>query len=137
MCWKGKYLPKIAKKDIPIYKIMIRGGYGDFYLSYYQKFPYTLNAKISEEIKTPFMIDSYKGKISKALHSYSKEYTKIESSFNGFCVRSREKELDYYSYILAPGMLAIVSGYIPKGATYCMNENGEYISNELILTHEE
>lgn len=140
MCWKGKYKPIIAKNNISIYKIMLREFIDPTHsriVSYYQGFPYILNVKVVEELPTHYIPDNMGYvRITKALHSYSKEYTRLEKYSTGFLVKSNliDSSLDFYTFDRR-GTL-IMDGFIPKGATYCMNEYGEIISNELILTHE-
>lgn len=131
MCWIGKFQLKKAKRDIPIVKIMLIRNKQLF--SFYQHYPYVLNKKIEseifEELSTLFSRVSV---VTKALHSYDKSIKII----NGVPYKSAFS-IQYnnlmISLFLPPWEVVKVNGIIPKGAEYCKNKKGEYISNELIL----
>ena len=136
MCWitNKKLKFKIAKENIPIYKICRKED--DKILSYYKKFEYRLGWLYNTNFEVAF--DDKISEIYKGFHSYSlnktyykKRYDIIRvfknESFIELIRNSNSNKLDDYSF----GM--VVSGYIPKGSAYALNEYGEYISDSIIL----
>lgn len=134
MCWIGDTSKfEIAKKDIPIYKVMEIVKDGNF-LSYFRGAKYKKGTLVTSEIyKTGCSI------ITKALHSYSIKNTKPE-----ICNNTIFGEIVSLITILSTnGMMVedygstkskLVLGYIPKGSVYCENGFGEIVSNQLVMT---
>ena len=136
MCWftNKKLKFKIAKENIPIYKICSKED--DKILSYYKKFEYRLGWLYNTNFEVAFddkMYEIYKGFHSYSLNKtyYEKRYDIIRvfknESFIERILESDSNKLDAYSFGI------VVSGYIPKGSAYALNEYGEYVSNSIIL----
>ena len=136
MCWftKKKLKFKIAKENIPIYKICSKED--DKILSYYKKFEYRLGWLYNTNFEVAF--DDKMSEIYKGFHSYSLNKTYYEKRYDIIRVFKNENfierifesdgnKLDAYSFGI------VVSGYIPKGCAYALNEYGEYVSDSIIL----
>lgn len=136
MCWitNKKLKFKIAKENIPIYKICRKED--DKVLSYYKKFEYRLGWLYNTNFEVAF--DDKMSEIYKGFHSYSLNKTYYEKRYDiirvfkneSFIERILESDgnkLDAYSSCI------VVSGYIPKGSAYVLNEYGEYVSDSIIL----
>lgn len=136
MCWfTNKNLKfKIAKENIPIYKICRKED--DKILSYFQRFEYKLGCLYDTNFEvsfTPYDIRIYKG-----FHSYSLNKTYLDKRYDNIRVfknesfielifNSNSNRLNDYPFGI------VVSGYIPKGSAYALNEYGEYVSDSIIL----
>ena len=142
MCWIGLLENRrIATEDIPIYKIMIKGN--GCFSSYFWHSKYIKN----EIRQSPIIIDNeFEGKekeikVNVALHSYSIEHTFIEKAYkedpkfdNYTCIYIRDSSnkntLEFYD----DDHLIVVKGYIPKDSVYYINNRGEIVSNQLVMT---
>lgn len=136
MCWitNKKLKFKIAKENIPIYKICRKED--DKILSYYKKFEYRLGWLYNTNFEVAF--DAKISEIYKGFHSYSLNKTYYEKRYDNIRVfknesfielirNSNSNKLNDYSFGI------VVSGYIPKGCAYALNEYGEYVSDSIIL----
>ena len=111
----------MAKRNIKVYKI---GNYADndsFNPFFYKDFKYSVNQSVFENVDFTDMIE-------RGLHSY------IMCELAPFAT-----DMDLYScgnflYSLSIPAYAIYLGefIIPKGATYCLNSNGEVVSDRLM-----
>ena len=123
MCfWKSKQSKVLkAKRDIKVYKI---GVYADedifnpFFRSYFE---YFTNQIVFEKVK-------FTDTINCGFHSYIN--CELVSFYNKVNLYSCGK------LILWVPLLSVYLGefIIPKGATYCLNSNGEVVSDKLIYT---
>lgn len=107
-------LKKIAKKDITVYKVMIRTGERGVYKGYYQShFKYKSGYHYYQDGKEAhFTFSKEKGKsllVDRGLHSF-----KFDPGKNW-------------------GNIVTLECTIPKGATYYEGDFNEYVSNELII----
>lgn len=132
MCWTGNLNLEKTKVDIPIFKIMVVGDKREIVYSYYCKSQYNIGELKTSEI-IPDGRDEYNPgyyRVRIALHSYHLSRFKIEGE-TGLFIKNIESgyTVDYY-----PFSCNIVKGIIPKGAYYCENEEGEIISDKLIMT---
>ena len=136
MCWitNKKLKFKIAKENIPIYKICRKED--DKILSYYKKFEYRLGWLYNTNFEVA--LDDKMSEIYKGFHSYSLNKTYYEKRYDNIRVfknenfielifNSNSNRLNDYSFGI------VVSGYIPKGSAYALNEYGEYVSDSIIL----
>ena len=136
MCWftNKKLKFKIAKENIPIYKICRKED--DKILSYFKDSEYELGCLYDTNFEVSF--NTKKPEIYKGFHSYSLNKTYYEKrydiirvfkneSFIELIFNSNGNKLDTYSFGI------VVSGYIPKGGAYALNEYGEYVSDSIIL----
>lgn len=136
MCWitNKKLKFKIAKENIPIYKICRKED--DKILSYFKHFEYKLGWIYETNFEVA--VDTKMSEIYKGFHSYSLNKTYYEKRYDIISVFKNENLIelifnsnsnrlnDYSSGI-------VVSGYIPKGSAYALNEYGEYVSDSIIL----
>lgn len=157
MCWQSKNKPVqyTAESRIPVYKIMVvSGNFNNILRSYYRQAEYNLNTNHVNDLATPKeLTDGFTLKpiyrIDIGLHSYSASNTVCLRRYSYLTVISKKtrEELDCYQMpfdrrVLQPPFdrilqithLAKVSGYIPVDARYYVNEHGEYVSNEIVLT---
>ena len=136
MCWitNKKLKFKIAKENIPIYKICRKEN--DKILSYFKHFEYRLGCLYETNFEVA--VDTKMSEIYKGFHSYSLNKTYYEKRYDIIRVfkneslielifNSNSNRLNDYSFGI------VVSGYIPKGGAYVLNEYGEYVSDSIIL----
>ena len=136
MCWitNKKLRFKIAKENIPIYKICRKED--DKILSYFKHFEYKLGYIYDTNFEVA--VDTKMSEIYKGFHSYSLNKTYYEKrydiisvfkneSFIELIFNSNSNRLNNYSFGI------IIYGYIPKGSAYALNEYGEYVSDSIIL----
>ena len=137
MCWLSNRKPiaKIAKRDIPVKKVIYTNG-----TAYFNSFNYKTRKVIPKiEIKVEKEDTSYI--IEFGYHSYSSEcifaelypnfYSKIKQ-----CILVKNNS-NYYPLIVSYYVMEkfrrikVQNFIIPKGTKYYINEKGEYVS-ELI-----
>ena len=111
----------IAKRDIKVYKVGIYADNDSFYPFFYRAFEYTVNQIVFTKVKFTDTIDW-------GFHSY------INCELVSFY-----KNVNLYScgkLILWVSLLSVYLGefIIPKGATYCLNSDGEVVSDKLMYT---
>ena len=136
MCWitNKKLKFKIAKENIPIYKICRKED--DKILSYFKRFEYKLGCIYDTNFE--IAVDAKMSEIYKGFHSYSLNKTYHDKwydivrvfkneSFIERILESNSNRIAEYSYGI------VVSGYIPKGSAYALNEYGEYVSDSIML----
>ena len=136
MCWitNKKLKFKIAKENIPIYKICRNED--DKILSYFKHFEYRLGCLYNTNFEVA--VGTKMSEIYKGFHSYSLNKTYYEKRYDIIRVfknenlielifNSNSNRLNNYSFGI------VVSGYIPKGSAYALNEYGEYVSDSIIL----
>lgn len=129
MCWIGKLELKTAEKDIPIFKVMYTRK--EKLYSLYRYYEYILNKEIESPIfPDPVFNNDYC--VSVALHSYDEQSVVIIKFLHSIKIKVK-KDYFYLDTIRFSPNIVKVKGIIPKGATYCMNSRGEYISDKLIL----
>ena len=123
MCfWKSKQSKVlIAKRDIVVYKIGVYADEGIFKPFFRSYFEYPVNQIVFTEVK-------FTDPINWGFHSYINcelvsFYTKVNLCSCG-------------KLILWVPLLSVYLGefIIPKGATYCLNNNGEAVSDKLMYT---
>ena len=114
----------VAKRDIKVYKLGTYANNDSFNPFFYKDFTYSVNLAVFEKVEFTNRI------IERGLHSY------IMCKLVPFGT-----DIDLYScgniiYSISVPEYAIYLGefIIPKGATYCLNSNGEVISDVLIYT---
>lgn len=114
----------VAKRDIKVYKLGTYADNDSFNPFFYKDFTYSVNLTVFEKVEFTNRI------IERGLHSY------IMCKLVPFGT-----DIDLYScgniiYSISVPAYAIYLGefIIPKGATYCLNRNGEVVSDVLIYT---
>ena len=152
MCWiSDKLEPLVSDGNVKVFKICGQTKDSSLYGFFRHTFKYALN-KI---FKTKISIDSkglsfrYMG--NEGFHSYSNDhcmwllhrYEFIKSSkpesIDVFAKINGERIIGSYStngfYCFYFVSIVLVEGYIPKGSRYYINENGEIISDSIVLTN--
>lgn len=139
MCWKSKKLKiKIAKKDIPVWKIVhpnkdIYGKYTNKFRSFYKGFEYILKVRNTTQMSFDVLNTEniFIGK--NGFHSYSNKvkYTIHES--NNISVYLNKLFFDYTICYYYRDNTIIAKCHIPKGSKYAINKYGEIISNDIVL----
>ena len=114
----------IAKRDIKVYKLGTYANNDSFNPFFYKDFTYSVNLTVFEKVEFTNRI------IERGLHSY------IMCKLAPFTI-----DIDLYScgnllYSISVLAYTIYLGefIIPKGATYCLNRNGEVVSDVLVYT---
>ena len=114
----------VAKRDIKVYKLGTYASNDSFNPFFYKDFTYSVNQTVFENVEFTNKI------IERGLHSY------IMCELIPFTT-----DIDLYScgnflYPLSEPAYTIYLGefIIPKGATYCLNRNGEVVSDVLVYT---
>lgn len=137
MCWltykKECTECRIATEDIPIYKVLY-----NTLRSLYRFYEYSLNKVYSMEINSPYEIPSKirnsHYSITLGFHSYSPSMTYTRVYHDLFwTVNSNNKGMILDTFTNTNNTVK-VKGFIPKGSHYYLNENGEYVSDSIVLT---
>lgn len=125
MCWTcniNKLKAQIAKEDINVYKLGTYADDNSFNPFFYKDFKYSVNQTVFEKVEFTNIIEQ-------GLHSY------IMCKLVPFTI-----DRDLYScgnllYSLPVAYTIYLGEFIiPKGATYCLNRNGEVVSDVLVYT---
>ena len=140
MCWITYYKPEhiIASKDIPIYKIMrFKREYlfRKKFISAFKEFQYKLGETYTGKMGIPTCNGDGGYYIDYGFHSYNPLVTYItkgRSALPSMVIKCRDHNLG--GFLLGTN-LVILYGYIPRGACYYENEDGECVSNVIKLTH--
>ena len=113
----------VTKRDIKVYKI---GNYADndsFNPFFYKDFKYSVNQTVFENVDFTDMIE-------RGLHSYiTCELAPFATHINLYSGRNFQYSISALVYTVYLGEFII-----PKGATYCLNNNGEVVSDKLMYT---
>ena len=119
MCWESNKLPvkRIAKKDIYVYKIVESIDKFNC-ISAVKYFKYQYNKIYTQENLITFYSKGNIWTIEKGFHSY-KTLLKAKADYN-------KLHNDYY---------IIVQCIIPKGSTFFKNENGEVVSDSIVISN--
>lgn len=149
MCWTSKTKPlvKTAEENIPIFKIC-RSDYSktvDEVYSFYREFTYKLNKEYTHKGSTlhpikSVLYDEYV--IDIGFHSYSADITDVHIRKNligdnviWINLLTYPSYVTYRMYnIFIKNRVIRVNGYIPRGASYVINNNGECVSDKIVLT---
>ena len=116
----------IAKRDIKVYKIGTYADNDSFYPFYYQAFEYRVNQIMFEKVE--FTNTIYRG-----FHSYLMcKLMCFNTIINVYPCRN-----PIYCSLLPRKVSKVYylgEFIIPKGATYCLNSDGEVVSDKLMYT---
>lgn len=113
----------IAKRDIKVYKIGVYADNDSFNPFFYQAFEYPVNQIVFTKVK-------FTDTINWGFHSYIN--CELVPFINDVNVYSRATLMFCISLLTYTVYLG--EFIIPKGATYCLNSNGEVVSDELMYT---
>lgn len=131
MCWTAinilDIIPKRAKTDIEVYKVVNCGKYAPL-----QSYIYSINEeepkiKIKMNVILPVSI-------SRGYHSFSNK-CRIEKDLKDINIYSPHKGYECLFCVTRP-LENIHKAIIPKGALYFINRAGEIVSNRIIVTSE-
>lgn len=137
MCWTSETLKKrIATEDIKVFKI--GENHGGMFYSMYKYFKYQLNQLYTSYIDIEFQDCNDRFVGSRGFHSYGPSIVHLEISTKNVIPRwevsARQRRLDFYTggvdYVKAECV-------IPKGSMYYENEDGEIISNQIVIKNVE
>ena len=112
----------IAKRDIKVYKIGVYAESDSFNPFFYQEFEYSVNHIVFEKVKFTDTIDW-------GFHSYIN--CELVSFYNKVNLYSCGKLILWVSLTDSVYLGEFI---IPKGAAYCLNNNGEVVSDKLMYT---
>lgn len=116
----------VAKRDLKVYKIGIYADDNSFNPFFYQAFEYQVNRIIFTKVKFTDIINW-------GFHSYINcELVPFYNSVNIYSCR----KLMFCIAIPKDTVYTVYLGkfIVPKGATYCLNKNGEIVSDKLMYT---
>lgn len=129
---------KIAKKDIPVWKIVyavkdINGRYTNKCHSFYRFFEYIL--KVRNTIQMSFSALNTENTFigNNGFHSYSNKVKYTINEDNIISVYLNKLFFNYTICYYYRGNTIIVKCHIPKGSKYAINELEEIISNDIVL----
>ena len=113
----------IAKRDIKVYKIGVYADEDIFEPFFHSYFKYLTNQIVFEKVKFTNMI-------AQGLHSFlTCELVPFALDVNLYSCRNLICHLNLEIYTVYLGEFII-----SKGATYCLNSNGEVVSDSLMYT---
>lgn len=131
MCWISEEIPKrqIADNDIPVFKMLRKGHFDGIFVSPYFGFIYAVGKVYSKKNPITIVGGITNFMIKEGYHSYS---SKTVIVYNRSAVYSTDNGkvdilLDCYEECTE------VSGYIPRGSVYYLNNQGEYVSDKIVL----
>lgn len=131
MCWRNynKPLKKlIAEENVPIFKVCTKSSrFSNTVASYFRDYYYQLGVVYKLSYITPREVN-FHFEIDEGFHSYLAGCT-----FKHNIVFSTPPMRWVCSYNSCYDPIK-VSGYIPKGSEYYVNEDGECVSNSICLT---
>ena len=131
MCFRSKKFPKlkIAKRNITCYKVLSKDLSSPFMLEEYVV--NEVKESSLDKIERDYLNDTYN--IEEGLHSYTANCKFVKFDCGGFFqVRTKfDKQIMIYldSY-------TVFKSIIPKGARYYCNNDGEYVSDKLIVLND-
>lgn len=146
MCWTSieKPIKRIAKEDIPVFKIGKITSYGDIKPYFYEFTSYLMGVTYKQRIrKYHFLRHFY---IDKGLHSYSLSNIRLKPYYNvikgiktPYITIKTDKTTPESKNVIIRAQdydisnIAIILCTIPKGSTYYVNSCGEVVSNKLTV----
>lgn len=137
MCWTTFKTPKklIAEEDIPIFKVCVESSRikdDTVVYSYFKYCSYDINKVYTLVDQIVLDVGTCSTSIYRGYHSY----LETECKFKKYLVFDQWAVINKNSrYICSYVRYAVkVSGYIPKGSEYYVNEWGECVSNSICLT---
>ena len=113
----------IAKRDIKVYKLGTYANNDSFNPFFYKDFKYSVNLTVFENVEFTNMI-------AQGLHSFLMcELVPFALNVNLYSCKNLICYLSLTVYTVYLGEFII-----PNGATYCLNSNGEVVSDSLMYT---
>lgn len=143
MCWLSteKRTYKVADEDIRTYKVMVQMPGVKIFDSLYNHKSYEVGQIYKTTVNPVYNIENkYKTRIENGFHSYDKSKTEIKDDSNSWYINAKNRE-DYSLDIIwyPPSLreykdIVAVECVIPKGSCYYENEDGEIVSNQIMVT---
>ena len=137
MCWYcDKLKIKTAKKDIPVWKIVICSDSSDKCISLYTKFSYVKSIIETSSINFELRRSDKTIIGSTGFHSYSNKLKWERSNDNyNFYIYKKRIFSNLKDYIIDVGNfnVRIARFYIPRGYEYAENKDGEIISSAIVF----
>ena len=134
MCWIGPRIEHRATKDIVTFKLLYKDPNTHQLYSLYRGFQYKLNTLYQCPLGIS-LFDSKDVKINEGFHSYN-ERCRIEK-FNAFYgIIAPDIWLYLESIRCYSDGLVFIKTIIPKGSIYYQTDNGEMVSDQIILLEE-
>lgn len=136
MCWYcDKLKIKTAKKDIPVWKIVMSvtdNSYDNVCMSLYKRYTYFKGILVTTPIEFKVKQNGIIG--STGFHSYSNKL-KFERDNDAIYVYKKRIFSNLKDYIITVGAFntRIARFHIPKGYQYAENKNGEIISSAIVF----
>ena len=113
----------VAKRDIKVYKLGTHANNDFFNPFFYKDFTYSVNLAVFEKVEFTNMI-------AQGLHSFLMcELVPFALNVNLYSCKNLICHLSLTIYTVYLGEFII-----PKGSTYCLNSNGEVVSDSLMYT---
>ncbi len=131
MCWRSSKLvcKNSGDEKVPIYKVLGL-SYGILKAYYYNDFHYTLDFTYKCKIKPElYALTIYL--INEGLHCYSAK-CRFRYTYPGVLVTCLTETRKYPNGLYTTAV--IVKGYIPPNTTYYINDEGEIVTESLVLT---
>lgn len=126
MCWYGSNIKRIAEEDIKVFKVVNKKDTSQYYDFLY---------KFGQLYKSDINID-WEGlnntviSINKGIHSYD---LNVKIEYFGYAIRAiKSKSGNEILNMHENYIYKLVNCTIPKGSIYYLNDEGEYVSNQLI-----
>lgn len=143
MCWlsteKKDY--RIANEDIHVYKVMLQKPGGRIFDSFYFHKTYE-TGQVYKTVVNPVYNNIecfYRTRIEGGFHSYDKSKTIIKGNSFYWIIKVKNRpynpDIIHCPYsIRGYEDIVAVECVIPKGSFYYMNEDGEIVSNQIMVT---
>ena len=139
MCWISKECkPLVSDGHVKVIKICGQKENSRLCGYFRASFCYILNFTYKTEVNIKYFANEYYGDIG--FHCYSADKCAWKTDLKHRVIKIGT-DIDTFSYFgVYPidyadfSNVAIVEGYIPKGTVYYINEDGEIISNGIVLT---
>ena len=113
----------VAKRDLKVYKLGTYANNDSFNPFFYKDFTYSVNLTVFEKVEFTNMI-------AQGLHSFlTCELVPFALNVNLYSCKNLMYHLFLTAYTVYLGEFII-----PNGATYCLNSNGEVVSDSLMYT---
>ena len=136
MCWYcDKLKIKTAKKDIPVWKIVIPliDNSSNVCRSLYARFIYLKDTLVITPIKFEVRQNGIIGNIGFHSYSYKLDWEKSAIAISVFRKKTLFKPQQIYTIDIGQLDAKIVRFHIPKGYKYAKNKDGEIISSAIVF----
>ena len=136
MCWQSNSKNmQISDGNVKVKKIC-RFVNGNLCGYFYKDFTYALNTEYHDLLLVLYLDLEHAYVGTKGFHSYSADKCQIlyNQETRLFEIWKDSYSTMFNTFINFKKTVVVVEGYIPKGGVYHINEDGEIISNSIVLT---